>query len=181
MHRAFYLGLCPDYLRDSLVFRTPGDCIATASKRLSDFPLPDDLGWPPCMQIATFLPSMVARKKKILPRLATRLYDACYPRRYELNSPFLESMHSCHVALTHVVRIVHRDVVTCPGAWRNCRRDRRVPATQAHSLKFACHTQPHTIAPHHVVTTRARAGPYPSHVYGPEAHVDAPEAVVHGH
>jgi hypothetical protein len=60
MHRAFYLGLCPDYLRDSLVFRTPGDCIATASKRLSDFPLPDDLGWPPCMQIATFLPSMVA-------------------------------------------------------------------------------------------------------------------------
>jgi hypothetical protein len=40
---------------------------------------------------------------------------------------------------------------------------------------------PHTIAPHHVVTTRARARPYPAHVYGPEAHVDAPEAVVHGH
>jgi hypothetical protein len=58
------LGLCPDYSRDSLAFRIPDVCIATVSKRLSEFLLPDDLGWPTCMQIATFLIFMVERKKK---------------------------------------------------------------------------------------------------------------------
>jgi hypothetical protein len=58
------LGLCPDYSRDSLAFRIPDICIATVSKRLSDFPLLDDLGWPTCMQIANFLTPMVERKKK---------------------------------------------------------------------------------------------------------------------
>jgi hypothetical protein len=47
-----------------LAFRIPDVCIATVSKRLSDFPLPDDLRRSTCVQIATFLIPMVERKKK---------------------------------------------------------------------------------------------------------------------
>jgi hypothetical protein len=59
------LGLCPDHSRHSLASRIPDVCIATVSKRLSGvFSFMDDLGCPSFTQIAIFLASMVARKKK---------------------------------------------------------------------------------------------------------------------